>query len=133
RRTTEHPSDVCPPAAIARSVWITRRICMRVVDAMRDNPVDWPTFERECAAECQKVLHYSRCLIATMSQESVKTHADAQAGANPPEHYRSHQRLPTEYKERGHCSNMQKSHKNCGVPVNTGRSFFIHHFVAHFR
>src|SRR6185369_8459587 len=45
RRTTEHPSDVCPPAAIAWSVWITRRICVRVVDAMRDNPVDWPAFE----------------------------------------------------------------------------------------
>src|SRR4026209_424833 len=67
RRTTAHPSDMCPPAAIARSVWITRRIRVRVVDAMRDNPVDWATFERECAAECQKVLHKSWSLITTMS------------------------------------------------------------------
>src|SRR6185369_5110188 len=67
-----------------------------------------------------------------MSQESVKPHADAQAGGNPPEHERGKQRLPTEDKERGHCSNMQESHKNCGMPVNAGRSFFIHHFVAHF-
>src|SRR5256885_1950574 len=38
RRTVQHPANVCPPAAIARSVWITRRICMRMMDAVRNNP-----------------------------------------------------------------------------------------------
>jgi hypothetical protein len=62
----------------------------------------------------------------------VKTHADAQAGRNPPEHYRSHQRLPTEDKERGHRSKMQECHENCGMPVDACRPSFIHQFVAHF-
>jgi hypothetical protein len=113
-------------------MWITGRICMRVMDTMGDNPVDWSPFERECAAKGQKVLHYSWRLIATMSQESVKTHADAQAGGYPPEHYRGHQRLPTEDKERGYRSKMQESHENCGMPVNACRLFSIHQFVAHF-
>ena len=48
--------------------------------------------------------------VAAMSQEFVKTHADAQASRYPPEHDRGQQRPPTEDKERGHRSKMQECH-----------------------
>ena len=67
-----------------------------------------------------------------MSQEPVKTHADAQAGGYPPKHYRSQQCLPTEDKERGHRSNMQESHENGGMPVNACPPGFNYQFVLHF-
>src|ERR1700752_1966295 len=133
RGTVEHPPDVCPPAAIARSVWITRRICMRMMDAMGDNPVDWSTFKRECSAEGQKVLNQLCRLVAPMSQESVKTHADPQARGNPPKHYRSQQRLPTKNKESGHRSEMQQCNENCCMPVDACRASFNHQFVTHFK
>jgi len=94
---------------------------MRVMDAMSNNPVDWTPFKRERAAESQKILDPRRRLVPTMSQESVKTHAHAQAGGNPPEHYRGQQRPPTEYEERAQRSNMQQTNENCCMPINAFR------------
>ena len=61
----------------------------------------------------------------------VKTHADAQAGGNPPKQDRSQQRLPTEDEERRHRSDMQEAHENCSMPVNAVRSLLNHSLVAH--
>src|SRR5436305_9424839 len=104
---------------------------MRVMDAMRHNPVDGPAFKCERAAEGQKILHQLWRLVATMSQESVKTHSHAQARGNPPEQDANQQGLPTEHKERGHRSDMEKPHEYRGIPLNTLGFFFSHCLVAH--
>lgn len=87
---------------------ITRRIRMRMMDAMCYDPVDGTAFERERAADSQKVLNELWRLVATMSQESVKTHADSQARRNPPEQDRDQQRLPLESEERDYRSEMKE-------------------------
>ena len=45
----ENPSHVCPPAAIARSMWITLDVGIGVMDAMGYDPVYGAAFERERA------------------------------------------------------------------------------------
>jgi hypothetical protein len=52
---------------------------------------------------------------------------------NPPEHYRSQQRLPSEDKERGYRSKIEESHENSGMPVNALRSFVSHRLVFAFQ
>ncbi len=105
---------------------------MRVMDAMCDNPIDWPTLKRKCAANGQKVLQPPWRLVATMSQKSVKPHADPQAGGNPPQQDRSKQRLPTEHEECGQRSSMKQPHENCCMPINAFRHLVNHRLVLHF-
>jgi len=47
---------------------------------MRDYPRDWSTLERQNAASHQKILDEFRHPVTTMSQESMKAHADTAAG-----------------------------------------------------
>ena len=54
---------------------VTRPIRMRVVYAVRHNPIDRAAFKRERAAERQKVFNQLWRLITTMSQESVEANA----------------------------------------------------------
>src|SRR5436309_1537042 len=104
---------------------------MSVMDAMGYDPIDGAALKRERAAESEKVLDQFWRLIATMSQEPVKTHSHAQARGNPPEQDADQQRSPTEPKERGHRSDMKKRHEDGGIPLNTFRSFLSHCLVAH--
>src|ERR1043165_9525591 len=73
------------------------------------------------------------CLVSAMRQQSVITHADAQAGGNPPKHECDHQGLPTEHEERCNGAEMKQPHENDGVPINTLCSFLDHLFVIHIR
>src|SRR5258707_5026453 len=130
-RAPQNPSHVRPPTAVARCVRITRNICMSVMDAMGYDPVDGPAFKCERAAEGQKVLDQLWRLVATMSQESVKTHSDPQACGNPPEQDTDQQRPPTEHKERGHRTDMEERHEDRGIPLNALGFLFGHRLVAH--
>jgi hypothetical protein len=80
---------------------------MGVMDAMCYDPLDVAPFQRECAADGQKIFHYLWRLVTTMRQESVKTHADPQTRGNPPEHDRYHHRSPTKHKECSHGAHMK--------------------------
>src|SRR4030095_16056945 len=104
---------------------------MCVMYAMCYDPEDVPAFKRERAAKGQKILNHLWCLIATMRQLPVKTHTDAQARRNPPQHDRDHQCAPIEHKERRHSTKMKQSNENGGVPVKALRLFLNNCFVAH--
>src|SRR5574341_29689 len=106
---------------------------MSVMDAMRYHPVDGAAFKRKRAAHAQKIFDQLWCLVSAMRQQSVITHADAQAGGDPPEHERNYQSLPTEHEERCNRAKMKQPHENGGVPVNTLRPFLDHLFVIHIR
>src|SRR6185503_13062862 len=41
----QYPTNVCPPAAVAWRMWITRPICMRMMYAVRHYPFNWTTFK----------------------------------------------------------------------------------------
>src|SRR5712692_5873308 len=104
---------------------------MRVMDAMSYDPVDRTTLKCKRTAEGEKVLDQLWRLVATMGQESVKTHSHAQARGNPPEQDADQQRPPTEHKERRRCADVKKNHEYGGIPLNTFGFFLSHCLVAH--
>src|SRR6185295_11877476 len=101
---------------------LTRPIRMRVVDAVRHNPIDRAAFKRERAADRQQVFNQLWRLITTMSQESVKANANPQTSCYPPEQDRYQYRFPIEHEESGDRPNMKQCDEHSGVPVNTFNS-----------
>src|SRR5229473_5195113 len=103
---------------------------MSVMDAVGYDPVNGTAFKCERAAEGEKVFHQLWRLVATMGQESVKTHSHAQARGNPPQQDADQQGPPTEHKERGHRTDMKDRHEYGGIPLNTF-GLFLSHCLAH--
>src|ERR1041385_4424142 len=67
RGTAQNPTDVCPPAAIARSVRIAEAIGVRMVYAMRYDPLNRSALNCERAARHQKIFNCFRYFIAPVS------------------------------------------------------------------
>src|SRR3979490_2614338 len=79
----QDPTNVGPPASVARRVRIALFIGMRMMNAMRRGPLYRSTFEREGATEDQKVLDNFRYFIAAMRHQAMIAHADAETAADP--------------------------------------------------
>src|SRR4029078_11574179 len=109
---------------------ITRPIRMRVVDAVRHDPIDRAAFKRERAADRQKVFNQLWRLITTMSQQSVKANSNPSTSCYPPEQDRYQHRPPIEHEESGDRTNMKQRKEHGAVPVNTFNSI-LKRYVVH--
>src|SRR6185295_18704232 len=106
----QNPSHVCPPTAVAWCVRIAGRICVRMMNSVRDYPIDRTAFECERATDRHKIFDQLGRLITAMCKESVKAHSHSQTPHDPPEHKGGHQGLPTKYKERGQRAHVKECH-----------------------
>src|SRR4030095_14791677 len=92
----QYPTHVGPPAAVTRTVWISFLVREAMVDAMGNHPVGRTTFHSQGPAQGQEILHRLGRLIATMRQEPVVAHADAQTACDPVKDHCHNQCPPAE-------------------------------------
>ena len=93
----KNPTHVRPEAAVARGVRIARLVGQLMMNAMRGHPEDRTAFQRQRGADGQNIFQPLGALVAAMGQQTVITHADAQAARNPVHNHANNQRLPTEH------------------------------------
>jgi hypothetical protein len=90
---------------------VTGPIGVLVMQPMRGNPEDGPAFKGERTADSQEILHPPGSFVATMGEQAMVTHSDAQAPGNPPQQHGEQKGFPTE-KEQGHNrANVECNHK----------------------
>src|ERR1044072_7481815 len=94
-RAPQNPTNVGPPAAIARRVRVACFICVCVVYPVRHYPLNRSAFERHRAAGHQKVFDRFRHFITAVSEQPVPTHADAKTSTDPVKDERGYHRGPT--------------------------------------
>src|ERR1051325_5460389 len=83
RSAAKNPADVCPPAAVARRVRVALAIRVRMMDAVRRDPLNRSAFDRQRTANNQKVFDQFWDFVTSMRNQSMKSHPDAQAAGNP--------------------------------------------------
>jgi hypothetical protein len=98
-------------------VWITGTIGMRMVNAMRHDPLNWPTLECERAAGYEKIFNWFRDFITAMRKQPVKAHADAETSADPIKHERGEHGRPAPEKESRYSRYMRNDKENCIRPI----------------
>ncbi len=81
-----------------------------VVDAMRRDPENRPSLEREGAADGQEVLEWLRGLVTAVCVQPVIPQADAETDSKPVEHQRHDQIGPREEKQGGNGGAMECDH-----------------------
>ena len=115
----QNPSGVRPPASIVGRVRIAFFIGFLVMNAMRRDPENRSTFQRERSANREKILQQPWHSVRTVRMQAMVAHADAQANRHPIKKCGNKQRLPGEEKERGNRSHMEQPHHNSRGPVET--------------
>ena len=83
RSTAQDPTDVRPPAAVARRVWVAVSIRVRMMNPMRGDPLNGSAFERQRSADDQEVLDWLWYAVAAMSDKPMKAHPNAKTAADP--------------------------------------------------
>jgi hypothetical protein len=111
------PTHVRPEAAITGRVRIAVVVRVLVVDAMRGNPEDWPTFKRQRTADGEKVLKRFRRLITAMGMKAVIAEADTETDRQPMQDDGDGKIGPTEKEKCRNRQNMKDHHHNGGDPV----------------
>src|SRR5437870_5121262 len=131
----QDPTDMCPPAAIARRMRIACAVCMRVMDPMRGNPLDRATFEGQRPASHQEIFHQLWHLVTTMSNQPVKAHADTQTAGDPVENDCTDYRGPTPEKESYDGGSVSANQKDPIAPFDIEplpcRRGVVMYFVIH--
>src|SRR5271155_1588012 len=107
RITSQDPTRVCPPLAIARGVRITFLVRELVMLTMDRYPEQRAAFQSHHAAERKKVLKPLGSCVRAMGEQPVITHAESQAACNPVQKDCDQERIPGEEKERRHCTNVK--------------------------
>src|SRR5258708_26443857 len=106
----------------------------RMRNAGGGDPENWAALKSQRGADCQKILHPLRRLIAAVRQQPVVSHANAQASRNPPQEHGDEQGLPGKEKERRHNSDVKEPHEYRRHPINFAVSSlsFLQTFELHF-
>jgi hypothetical protein len=117
RVAKQDPPHVRPEATVPRCVRIAVVIGMLMMDAMRRNPENWPAFERQRAADGEKVFERLRCLVAPMGMQAVIPEADPEPDRQPVQHDGDRKIGPTEKEKGGDRQNMKDHHHDGGDPV----------------
>src|SRR5207245_6891693 len=73
-----------------------------------------------------------RDFIASVRQQPVEAHADAQTARDPVEYGGRNDRRPTPEKESHQCADMKKDHKDIIAPIDAGVAPGWYHFPLHF-
>ena len=82
-RAAQDPTDVRPPAAIARRMGVAVSIRVRMMNAMCGDPLNRAAFERQRAADNQKIFDWLWYAVSAMSEESMKAHPNAETATHP--------------------------------------------------
>jgi len=108
---------VRPPAAIAWRVWIARSICVRMMYAVRHNPLDWTTFKGHRAASHEKVLDQLWHLVTAVRKQPVIAHTNTKTASDPVKDDSRQYGGPAPEKKRYNCSNVGNSEETPGTPI----------------
>jgi hypothetical protein len=117
RLTHEDPAHVRPEGAFAGAVRVAFVVGMLVVDAVGRDPEDRATLEREGATDRQEVLHPLGGLVATMGQQAVIGHADAEAAGNEPHDDRGQHGAVVDVEKGGDGTDVERRHRDDRDPV----------------
>lgn len=112
-------------------MWIAQFIGMGVVHTMRRGPLYRPAFERRSATENEKVLDNFRNLVATMRLESMITHPNSEASADPVKDHGSNHRRPTPEKEGRKGTGVKDHQESHRGPVYAVGLFSLYYFESH--
>ena len=118
RAAPQNPTDMRPPAAIARRMRVAIAIRVRMMDSMRCDPLYRTTLYCQRAADYQEVFDGFGNFISSMRQQPVEAHADAEASCDPIEYRRDYDRLPAPEKQRRHGANVKNHHENIVAPID---------------
>ena len=116
--THENPAHVGPPATLARRVRVALAVRLLVVNAMRGDPEDRPTLERERAADRQEILDPQIGLVGAVREQAVVGHADAEAPGDPPQERRGKHCADVDVEQRDHREDMKGRHRDRSDPVH---------------
>src|SRR5678815_1074466 len=114
----QNPSHVGPPGAFARRVRVAFTIGLLVVDAVRGDPEDRSSFERERPAEGQKVFNPLVGLVAAVRQQTMVGHADAEHAADEIKNQGGEQSAFRHEEQRGNRTDVKRPHSDRGYPVD---------------
>src|SRR5262245_3631879 len=109
----DDPAHVRPEAAVAGRMRVTFHVSILVVDAVRRDPEKRSAFQRQCGADRQKIFNPLVRLESAVREQSVITHADAQAAGNPPQQEGYEECLPGKHEERNNGAYVECSHEKC--------------------
>jgi len=113
----QNPTDVRPPTAIARRMRIAFVIGVRVMYAMRGDPVDRTAFERQRATQREEIFERTRRLEPPVRQQSVIANADAQPARYPEQKEHHQETRPTPVKKRYHSAGVKDDHGDGSGPI----------------
>src|SRR6185437_4270366 len=112
----ENPSHMRPETAIPRRMRVTFPIGVLMVEPVDGNPEYRTALERQSTAHRQKILDPFGCLIASVREQTMVSHPDAEAAGNPPQHDGEQECLPTKEEHRGDCADVKGHHERCRQP-----------------
>ena len=116
--TGKDPASVGPPGSVLRSVGVASLVRILMVDAVGGYPEDGTAFERKAAAGGDEVLQPTGRLVASVGEQAVVGHADADVDGEEVHHEEAGQVLPREEEEGGDGSDVEEPHGDGGDPVN---------------
>src|SRR5438132_11874631 len=99
RSAAQNPTNMRPPATIARRMRVAGLVSMRMMDAMRRDPLNRTTFDRQHATGHEEIFNHFRHFVTTMSDKPVKAHADTKTASNPVKNHCADHRPPAPAKE----------------------------------
>src|SRR5438105_2164873 len=114
----QNPSHVGPPFAVAGRMRIAVLIRKLMMNAMGSYPEDWAAFEGRRGAHGKEILDPFGSSVASVREQPVIAHADAQTAGDPPHDGGHEKSLPGEKEQGGYRANMKSDHERGGDPVN---------------
>src|SRR5437870_10724655 len=102
-----------------RGVWIAAAlVAVRMMNAMRGDPVDRSTFEGKRPADTQEILNRFWHFVTPMREQTVIAHAYAEASGHPSKNHTDHQTSPTPIKKRRDGAQVKNDHPYGRWPAN---------------
>jgi hypothetical protein len=114
----EDPAGVSPPGAVVRSVGVAFLVGVLMMDAVGGNPEDGPALKREAAAHGDEVLDPLGSAVATVGEQAMVGHTDADVDGEEVHDDEGGQVRPGEEEERDDGSDVEEPHEDGGEPVD---------------
>ena len=107
RLAPDEPSGMGPPAAFARGVGVAVVVAELMVNAVRGHPEDGAALERERGAERHEVLKPLGDLVATVREQAVVAHANADVNGQNVKNDHRGQTPPAEEEKRSKRTDVE--------------------------
>src|SRR5438309_6013158 len=112
RGTAQNPTDMRPPATIARRMRVAGLVSMRMMDAMSRDPLNRATFDRQHATGDEEIFDEFRHSVTTMSDKPVKAHSDTKTAGHPVKNHGADHRRPAPEKKSGEGGRVGDNQEN---------------------